>query len=476
MDPRPTAATPQRPLRSRAPCVAGLALIVTAALLVCALTGCGKPAPRPEADLDIDFTCDIHGRLVPCGCFTGQFGGMTRLKTLLDAAASTNTLRVDVGDAIGGTEDYHAIEYRYILRAFADLHYDAINLGHREVRLGASHLRDLRTNSPVPILSANLVDRATRRPLFEPARIVERAGYKIGIVGVVDPAGLESGLDSTLEVEPMEIALDRILPALRARTDLIVLLAFTDEAGLERLADRFYEARVILGGRVSQPAQDIKRQNRSLIYFVTNESRALGCLRLHLQPNGPAEAVQHAIRLLHDRVPEAEPIRALAQQYRNEIRRTPLAIDDPAARADADAVPGVRRVASYVGSPRCVECHKQAGAIWAKSGHARAFRTLVEKDADADPKCIGCHAVGFGLPSGYQRLLAGAKLVDVGCESCHGPGSLHVRLREGDRTLDFRFRELVAGDCRKCHYGEFSRPFNWDEFWPPVRHTKETPQ
>jgi hypothetical protein len=451
-----------------------LVLAAILLLLVAAFTGCGKPSPRPPLDLALYFTCDIHGRLVPCGCFTGQFGGMTRLKTVLDAEARTNALRLDIGDAIGGAEDYDALEYRYILRAFADLQYDAINLGHREIRLGAARLRELRTNAPVPVLSANLLDRATRRPLFEPWRIVERAGYRIALVGVVDAAGLEPDLDPALEIEPMPMALERLLPDLRARTDLIVLLAFADEAALDRLADRFYEARVVLGGRVSQPAQELKRRNRSLIYFVTNESRALGLLRLRLGPGTPADDAGHAIRLLHDRVPEAEAVRAHARQYRHEVRRTALAVDNPAARADADAVPGVRRTAGYVGSPRCVECHKQAGAIWTKSGHAHAFRTLVEKDADADPKCIGCHAIGFGLPSGYQRAFAGAKLVDVGCESCHGPGSLHVRRREGDLTVDFAFRPLGAGDCRRCHFGEFSRPFNWDEFWPPVHHGKET--
>ena len=59
-------------------------------------------------------------------------------------------------------------------------------------------------------------------------------------------------------------------------------------------------------------------------------------------------------------------------------RSTKLAVDDP-SKAGADLVPGVRVVASYVGNGRCVECHKTAGAVWAKSGHAEAFDTLVAK-------------------------------------------------------------------------------------------------
>ena len=81
----------------------------------------------------------------------------------------------------------------------------------------------------------------------------------------------------------MESALARELAEVRPKADLLVLLAFTDEETLARLAEQFYEIQVILGGNVSQPAQELKRHNRSLIYFVTNESRALGILQLHLR-------------------------------------------------------------------------------------------------------------------------------------------------------------------------------------------------
>ena len=63
-----------------------------------------------------------------------------------------------------------------------------------------------------------------------------------------------------------------------------------------------------------------------------------------------------------------------------------------------------------------------------------------------------------------------ASLVEM---SCHGPGSLHTRMAEGDATISFAYRPLGAGDCEKCHHGEFNRPFRWNEFWPPIKHGKE---
>ena len=61
---------------------------------------CREQPKRATLDLPIYFTCDTRGRLEPCGCFVGQFGGLPRLKTVLDAKAATNALHLDVGDWI----------------------------------------------------------------------------------------------------------------------------------------------------------------------------------------------------------------------------------------------------------------------------------------------------------------------------------------------------------------------------------------
>jgi hypothetical protein len=445
-------------------------LLLLLALMFAA--GCGRSRPTPALDLPVYFTCDTRGRLEPCGCFIGQFGGLTRLKTVLDAEAPTNALRLDVGDAIGGKEDYDLLQYQYMLRAFAVMQYDALNIGRREAALSAAQLKELKHTTPVPMLSANLRDKADGKLIFDSYRILQRGGFRVAVIGVLDPHGLGDELGAGLEVEDMESALARCLAEVRSRADLIVLLAFTDEATLARLADQFYECQVILGGKVSQPAQELRKQNRSLVYFVTNESRALGILRLRLAPGMPPGVLSNEIRLLHDRIPQNQSFRELARNYRDQVRHTRLAVDDPGNLGE-DMVPGVRTAAGYVGTEQCLSCHPGAAAVWEQSAHARAFAPLLERQADADPKCVGCHTVGFGSASGYRRELGSSRLVQVGCESCHGPGSLHLRQLAGDGSINFTFRPLAAGDCKQCHYGEFSRPFDWDEFWPAIKHGRE---
>ena len=322
------------------------------------------------------------------------------------------------------------------------------------------------------MISANLLDQANRQPIFDSYRVIQRGAFRIAIIGVLDPRGLDQKLGAGLVVGDMDSAISRCLAELKGKADLIVLLAFTDEGTLAQLAQQFYECQVILGGKVSQPAQELTKSNRSLIYFVTNESRALGILQLQLLKGAPLQVTGNEIRLLHDKIPQDASFRELMQSYRAEVRHARLAVDDP-KNLSADMVPGVRTVATYVGSDKCLACHKSAAAIWTASAHAKAFGTLITRQADADPKCIGCHTIGFGEASGYRREFGADKLADAGCESCHGPGSLHVRAKSGDTAINFTFRPLDAGDCQKCHHGEFSRPFDWNQFWPLIKHGRE---
>lgn len=428
-------------------------------------------APKPQS-LDIHFTCDVRGRLVPCGCFTGQMGGLTRIATLISPSRGEGVLKVDIGDAIEGPEDYHQIEHRYILKAFERMGYDAANLGHGEARLNAAQLRELKTQSAVPLLSANLLDAATSQPIFDTYRIVKRGNWRIALVGAMSAEGVRNTLGEGLRVEPIETALGRLLPTLKTEADFIVLLAFADEEEMRRLARDFYELDVILGGKVSQPSQQIEKQNRSLILATTNQSRALGSLTVELLERGKLEAKDGGVTLVHDMIAEAPEIQWLADEYRAEVRRTKLDIDDP-ERLQQDLVPGIKAVAEYIGSETCLTCHPNAAHKWQTSAHAHAFKTLVHRGADADPNCIGCHTVGFGTSSGYRREFKETRLTNVGCESCHGPGSLHVAQRSAGGAVTANFRPLGAGDCQTCHHGEFSRPFDWDKFWPKIQHGRE---
>ena len=118
---------------------------------------------RPEkvagnADFTVHFTCDTFGRLEPCGCFTGQHGGLTRLRTWLeDREDHKDSIKLDVGGAIAGEADYDIIQYRYLARAYATMGYSALNMGAREATHPGRH-----TRRAFPLLTCSHAQRFAR--------------------------------------------------------------------------------------------------------------------------------------------------------------------------------------------------------------------------------------------------------------------------------------------------------------------------
>lgn len=452
-----------------------LAVLVLATAATLAVIYYANPVKKPAGSgrLTIHFTCDASGRLEPCGCFTGQHGGLTRLKTWLGERKDPGpVLKLDAGGAIAGVADHDIIQYRYMTRAYATMGFAALNMGGRESMIPAATLVALAKSSPVPLLSASLIDAESRKGLLDPYRVVDIDGTHVGILGVVSPKSVPTPGEG-MAVLGLNEAVDRYLPELAAKSDLVILLAFADENEMRRLAKDYYEVALIIGGDVAGPTQEILRENESMILFTTNQARTVGTLVATLSGEKRKRLTDPAydIQLLWDSIPQNEELLGMVREYRAEIRKTPLAIDDPNTK-DPNAIPGVSMQATYVGSAACKSCHAGAHEVWGKSGHAHAFETLVKTGSEADPHCISCHTVGFGKPSGYRRPMGSTSLVDVGCESCHGPASEHIARYVDGKPSSFKFRPLGPGDCKSCHYGEFSRPFEWDKFWPGIKHGK----
>jgi hypothetical protein len=114
--------------------------------------------------------------------------------------------------------------------------------------------------------------------------------------------------------------------------------------------------------------------------------------------------------------------------------------------------------AKYMSSQKCKSCHKDQYAAWEEMKHSHAWATL-KPDQIASGKdeqgraCIQCHSTGYGQ-GGFTSVDATPKLVNVGCEACHGPASNHVKT-----MLDAMMNETEvtdkhiskSADCTHCH-------------------------
>jgi hypothetical protein len=136
----------------------------------------------------------------------------------------------------------------------------------------------------------------------------------------------------------------------------------------------------------------------------------------------------------------------------------------------------------YVGAKKCKICHLKYHKAWSTSAHATALANLAKADAKAvaevatklDVKiegsadktdgCVKCHVTGFHLAGGYPgNDDTKAELSFVGCESCHGPGSQHIKAAKEDRPKTIN-KNVTAAMCMDCHTKVMSPKFDFDTY------------
>lgn len=120
--------------------------------------------------------------------------------------------------------------------------------------------------------------------------------------------------------------------------------------------------------------------------------------------------------------PTAAPAAAPAAAPPAEAPAAPAA-EAPAPPAAA-AAPAAPVQQGYVGTSKCLICHRPQTNTYSETKHAKAFANMPEKYHN-DPQCLKCHATGFGQPEGFVENTE-KDLRMVGCEACHGPGAKHL--------------------------------------------------
>lgn len=123
----------------------------------------------------------------------------------------------------------------------------------------------------------------------------------------------------------------------------------------------------------------------------------------------------------------------------------------------------------YQGTRACGSCHPVELRSWALTHHSVAYQTVYSRERHTDPECVGCHVTGWERPTGYSSLERSAGLVDVGCESCHGPGGVHGARNAGPGDpwlppLDY------AAVCAGCHDAKHSVAFDYARALPHIDH------
>jgi len=462
----------------------------------------------PKPDLAIVLSGEMHGYLQPCGCSEPQKGGLARRYNLIQSILKDRgwpVVAADLGDVAQANGPQALLKYRYAMEGLQKLHYTAIGLGANETTLPLlSALGEFALNNPSPrVLAANLHNMDKDYPGMVKSMETsagEDGVPKVTFVSVIGPSVAKQMQenDRSLQFDPVEKTLEALLPEIqktKAQVRVLLYEGSEEEAKAYAVAaqnspQKLPEFQIVvwLSGDL-EPSEKPGQVGNSLLLSVGHKGQYVGIVgyygqgspfRYDLVPLNPEFETPEG----HD---QDNPLHALMQKYAKEVRD-----DNYLAKYPHNAKHPVQiayPAATYVGSEKCKKCHDNAYDVWKNSAHSHAYAALTEKAKrptlrQFDGECLRCHVTGFGQEGGFVSEEKTPLLKNVGCESCHGPASLHVK-NPNDASIRAALNPLKAkiGDkpasrlnrmhdsCQTCHDLDNSVHFNVEKYWEKIIHT-----
>ncbi len=312
----------------------GILLVSVAAVAGCAQSTIETPPLDDLREVTLLYTNDFESAYDPIPAFwrddLDHVGGIAQLATLIDEirAAENPSFLLDAGDIFTGTLA-KLTRGELPFELMITMGYDAMCIGNHEFEYGWWVLRDAMQRAPFPVLAANLFYEGTDIPFTKQWTILERDGFRIGVVGIFGtdaatalfPPHLEG-----LEVRDPVAAARTAVARLRDEVDLVVLLTHQGHTAPMQTDDeadpsvhRDIEADIALAGAVEgvdvligghadagQETPFIQPATGTLICQTYGQGTRLGYLKLLIDP-ASGKVVGHDGRLLVVASDELEP-------------------------------------------------------------------------------------------------------------------------------------------------------------------------
>ncbi|MYZ33878.1 MULTISPECIES: 5'-nucleotidase C-terminal domain-containing protein [unclassified Streptomyces] len=215
-------------------------------------------------------TTDLHGNVFNWDYFTDKEYddsahndiGLAKISTLVnqirEAKGRRNTLLIDAGDTIQGTQ----LSYYYakvdpitakrgpvhpMAQAMNAMEYDAAALGNHEFNYGIPLLRKFEKQCDFPLLGANALDAKTLQPAFPPyvikkMRVTHAKDVRVAILGLTNPGIAiwdKANVQGQMTFPGLEEQAAKWVPKLRSMgADVVIVSAHSGTSGTSSYGDQ----------------------------------------------------------------------------------------------------------------------------------------------------------------------------------------------------------------------------------------------
>ena len=186
-------------------------------------------AASDGVQITILHTNDMHSRILPADD-RGLSIGFPEIAAAVRAVRTLNpdTLFLDAGDTLHGMPDINISRGENMVKLMNTLGYDAMAPGNHDYNYGSERLQELSKELHFPVLSANVVDRKTGKPLFAASKTFVLDGVRIAVFGLTTPEtaykAAPQGVKDVKFVDAIDAA-KKMVRQLRKNNDVVIALA-----------------------------------------------------------------------------------------------------------------------------------------------------------------------------------------------------------------------------------------------------------
>lgn len=306
-------------------------------LLLLGVAGCAghHPAADPPEPIPVTilFFNDLHGFLLPFEVKDGQgrqeVGGIARMATLIRDVRAQNSRRkvrtvvLVAGDILQGTPLSTVFRGEPDIEALNAMGVDALAVGNHEFDFGMENFRRLRNRAAFPLLSANILDKESGRPLCQASLTIPLAdGLSLTVIGATTEELLTTSLPryvASLEASCAVPALRPTYDEARSRGPVLLLSHCGIQADRE-IAAALPDLAAIIGGHDHILLSPYRQVGPVPIFQALEKGRILGRIDLRIDPlSKKAVLVDHAYIPVTDRIAPDPQVAAIVARYQRQL-------------------------------------------------------------------------------------------------------------------------------------------------------------
>lgn len=233
-------------------------------------------------------------------------------------------LYLDAGSMFGSGKLREREQTRFLCLQSQALGLDAIGLGPTDLSFGLGFLQGMIDTYELPFTNANLHRVGSRESILPSHLLIERGGLTFAICSVIDPASeifeYYTRRERILVADPV-VVLSKLVPDLRSRADVVILLSQLGRSGTNSLLQEVAGIDVAVIGGTQLSMQSERLVNSTWLLCAVHEGRTVGRSDLSLAADGTVRVTGVKVQNLGAAITDDPVMLEKVEQFNTMLER-----------------------------------------------------------------------------------------------------------------------------------------------------------